>query len=474
MTISLPAVITLNTDGTYIAAALVSPDGAYIGAGSTATAIYAGPASVWTVINGVVMLNGAAAGFSANVATLLWFKSLVWQSNTAGGWWYWDVATGTWAAVAGDPRVTVTPAPTPTPTPNPASAPGGALSIRNVNGILTDQNNKPVNLRILNFSGFEQWPSGSGLSAGGFGNSIPLATMKAWGANAVRFCLNSAAWLGLNGAAIGGGTGRGDPSNSYQASVISAVNEAIALGMYAILDLHWDAPGSYINAAGQTQMPSQDHAIAHWLSVAATFAGNQAVILEPYNEPVPSSNNPPSAADRAAVLNGGMTFSQITFTAGSSAITYPWTATGYQPLVDAIRTKAKNLILTGSAFWSSDLIGWLSYAPKDPLNNLGCANHMYHEMTAAEKTAQTAIIAAGYPVVHTECGYLGGTSSANMAILFPFCDSLPAGTSGYGGWCFNNWGAAADTLIIDANCDPSVDMGQYLKAHFMAQQAAGR
>lgn len=114
MTLALPITFTLNADGTFTVVSLISPDGTYIGAGSTATEIQTGPNSMWTLVGGVVMLNGAFAGDTANVATLLLKNGVISQGNSAGSWWSW--LGGAWTAIAGDPRA---PAPTPVPVPPP-------------------------------------------------------------------------------------------------------------------------------------------------------------------------------------------------------------------------------------------------------------------------------------------------------------------------------------------------------------------
>ena len=53
---------------------------------------------VWTVVNGVVFEDDAAAGYSANVVLLYFDGNSVYQENAAGGWWMW---TGSdWSATA--------------------------------------------------------------------------------------------------------------------------------------------------------------------------------------------------------------------------------------------------------------------------------------------------------------------------------------------------------------------------------------
>ena len=56
----------------------------------------------------------------------------------------------------------------------------------------------------------------------------------------------------------------------------------VASGFYVMVDLHWNAPGSEL-ATGQEPMAAADHAPTFWTSVANTFKGNGAVVLELYN-----------------------------------------------------------------------------------------------------------------------------------------------------------------------------------------------
>src|SRR5207302_1048667 len=64
-------------------------------------------------------------------------------------------------------------------------------------------------------------------------------------------------------------------------SYVSLLNQA---GLYAILDLHWTAPGSQ-QATQQVPMPDQDHSPTCRSQVANTFKGNTAVLLELFTEP---------------------------------------------------------------------------------------------------------------------------------------------------------------------------------------------
>src|SRR2546422_11568167 len=84
-----------------------------------------------------------------------------------------------------------------------------------------------------------------------------IPAMKSWGAavNIVRIPLNEDCWLGLNGLPSG------RLASAYQTDIINYVNLLHANGLYAELDLNWNAPGT-TKATGQTNMCDYDHLIA--------------------------------------------------------------------------------------------------------------------------------------------------------------------------------------------------------------------
>jgi hypothetical protein len=101
----------------------------------TSAAITDASGNSWTISStGTVLMNGAAAGYSAGVAEIAYVDGGVWQENTAGLWWEWS--NGTWGTGPGtatsplpassSPTPTPTPAPTPTPTSTPPEITIGA------------------------------------------------------------------------------------------------------------------------------------------------------------------------------------------------------------------------------------------------------------------------------------------------------------------------------------------------------------
>jgi hypothetical protein len=70
--------------------------------------------NAWTIVNGVVDENGAAAGVSANVTEIAYVNGTIWQENASSLWWSW---TGTgWSATAGTSTSPLPAAPPPKPT----------------------------------------------------------------------------------------------------------------------------------------------------------------------------------------------------------------------------------------------------------------------------------------------------------------------------------------------------------------------
>jgi hypothetical protein len=49
--------------------------------------------NVWTVSGGVIYENGVLAGYSNNVTSLVYANNLIYQENSAGGWWSWNGST---------------------------------------------------------------------------------------------------------------------------------------------------------------------------------------------------------------------------------------------------------------------------------------------------------------------------------------------------------------------------------------------
>jgi hypothetical protein len=66
-----------------------SPNDSVVLAGATGSLTDAS-GNTWTIVAGVVDENGAAAGYSANVAEIAYVNATIWQENTSSSWWSWN------------------------------------------------------------------------------------------------------------------------------------------------------------------------------------------------------------------------------------------------------------------------------------------------------------------------------------------------------------------------------------------------
>jgi hypothetical protein len=299
-----------------------------------------------------------------------------------------------------------------TPPPPTGSAGGGTLppplhKISVSGNRLIDEANNIVQLRGVNFSGFEfvaisgfnpADPSGG---QAGQPNGPRWSAIKSWHGNTVRFALNEASWLGHSCVDTNGITRNPDPGANYRSHIQRQVAEATAVGLYVILELHWAAPGNTCPMV-QTQMANADHSIDFWKSIATTFQGNAAVLFSLYNEPfffgLSGGQN-----EWSVLMNGGT----LDYYPASSAtfnyknINTPWTSVGMQTLLDTVRsTGATNVVLIGGVDFSNNMSGWLANKPRDSLNQIAAAWHPYPPVQMVG-TASVAAGGTGYAVGDT-------------------------------------------------------------------------
>lgn len=365
-----------------------------------------------------------------------------------------------------------------------ASTPQPAVAVRGNH--LIDASGRTLQLRGANISGLENTPiQGWATSSDGYNNwgDSGLGTepdwslLAAWHMNAVRLPLNESSWLGT--ACTNPNTGakqNPDPGGNYRATVQKSVADAVAAGLYVILDLHWSAPGSYC-ATGQTQMANQENSISFWTSIANTFKANPAVMFELFNEPFGLSKYPIPTSDWSILRDGGLYASfvhQNSNTGAMDVTTLTWQATGMQAMLDAVRaTGATNVVLVGTMGWNGDLRQWSIFAPSDPIGQMAVAWHVYPWHKDHSKPAWTGMgnqyvsaanITTQLPIVITETG-LSATLAQN---LLPWADGTRSVS--YLFWSWNPWGKPWD-LIRDASGTPT-EFGAYYKTH-LACVAAG-
>ena len=223
--------------------------------------------------------------------------------------------------------------------------------------------------------------------------------VAAWHADAVRVPLNEDCWLGINGEPSFG------TAAGYRQAIETWVADLHTAGLYALLDLHWSAPGTH-DADGQRPMPD-DHSAAFWTSVAQAFSSDHAVVFDAYNEPYsPAANgNSHLAVSWSCWRNGGCPV-PVANQDGTIDDNDTYGAVGMQALVDAIRATGDDQpIILGGLSYANDLSGWLANEPSDPDHQLAASFHNYFGESCDTTTcwnATIAPVAAHVPVVTGE------------------------------------------------------------------------
>jgi endoglucanase len=318
----------------------------------------------------------------------------------------------------------------------------------------------------------------------GYASSGPIdagdaAVIAGWGADAVRVPLNEDCWLGINGLPADGLT-----APEYQAAIKSYVSALNADGVYAILDLHWSAPGT-TPSTGQYPMPDA-HSIDFWTSVASAFEANPAVVFDVFNEPYsPQADGWSSsyAVSWSCWLSGGCTVPNAVD--GTSPYSSPPTyqAVGMQSLVSAIRgTGASQPITIGGLSYANDLSGWLAHEPNDPDHQLAASFHNYTgescddvscwNATIAPVATQVAVVTGEFD--EDDCPAGGGADPAN------FDNTFMNWADGHGvsylawGWLVLDplEGCSALTLLDDYTGTPADPNGVAVRDHLRGLAAS--
>jgi endoglucanase len=299
---------------------------------------------------------------------------------------------------------------------------------------LEDGQGTTVVLRGVNRSGSEYQCVGGGSVFDGAWGIPSIAAIAAWKANAVRIPLNESCWLS-DASSIDGG---------YRKSIGLFVDLLHQFHIVPILELHWVGPGTSL-AVGQQPMPDADHAIDFWTSVAGTFAADDGVVLELYNEPFPDSDKDTPAAWQC--WRDGCSQPLWTFQTNAmgkrvwAASSTTYQALGMQALIDAIRTVApKHLILVGGIQYSNSLSQWMAYAPVD--SNVAAAWHIYDFNGCKSTTCwdgAPAALAANLPIVATEIGQ----RDCMGTFIDPLMGWLDTHGVGYLAWSWNTGGSCS-------------------------------
>jgi endoglucanase len=350
-------------------------------------------------------------------------------------------------------------------------------------------------------------PSSEYACVDGFGyndghqDAADAAAVASWDANAVRVPLNEDCWLGINGQP---NDNEGPPqpltAAGYQQAVESYVQALNAHGLYAILDLHWSAPGNQV-AMEQQPMPDA-HSTDFWQSVASTFKGNPAVVFDVFNEPFdptdPRSGDDGNTSDAVTwgcwesgtkpdAVGGGAPplpcFTQAYDANGSPTSRYQ--IVGMQTLVDTIRaTGATQPVMVGGLDYANDLTQWADHAPNDPLNQEAASFHNYMGKTCdnvACWNSEVAPVAANVPVVtgefdednYTEPKCANQTPSTFDNDYMTWADQHGVGYLAWGWWVLSqdekdSAGCSAFYLLNSYDGTPAAPNGTALHDHLIS------
>ncbi len=390
------------------------------------------------------------------------------------------------------------------PTPSQAASVPLSISIQGNHFV----NGAGQTIRLLGVN----HPSSEYACVDGFGyndghqDAADAAAVASWNATAVRVPLNEDCWLGINGQP---NDSEGPPqpltAAGYQQAVESYVQALNAHGLYAILDLHWTAPGAQV-AMEQQPMPDA-HSTDFWQSVASTFKSNPAVVFDVFNEPFdptdPKSGDDGNAADAVTwgcwasgtkpdAVGGGAPpvpcFTQAYDADGNPTSRYQ--VVGMQTLVDTIRNAgATQPVMVGGLDYANDLSQWADNAPNDPLNQEAASFHNYMGKDCDNVScwnSQIAPIAANVPVVtgeFDEDNYLEPKCATKTPSTFDsdymsWADQHGVGYLAWGWWVLSQdekdaAGCSAFYLLNSYDGTPAPPNGTTLHDHLLSLPAGG-
>jgi len=271
------------------------------------------------------------------------------------------------------------------------------LSVAIQGNRLVDSSGHTVLLHGVNLSG-TMWSCLGGKAFASPTDDAALASMVAWHVNAVRIPMNEDCWLGINGAPT--------DVDAYHAAIKKFLDRLHTLGMYAILDLHWSAPGTTLSHLGPGfegfyEMADADHSPAFWESVASYFKNDHALLFDLFNEPFEISWS--CLRDGCIVPRG-------------------YQAAGMQQLVSAVRRTGATQPVLAAGLRQASLAGeeWLRNRPTDPAGQLGASIHAYGVM--GNYGTNIGVVARQVPVVLTEVGEKD-CAHESLDRLLPWADS---------------------------------------------------
>jgi hypothetical protein len=341
-----------------------------------------------------------------------------------------------------------------------SGAPQGASDLHVVGNTLVDRG-KVVRLLGVDHAGTEYACVGGGDGSQGYAifdgpsDDSLVMPMLTWKVNAIRLPLNEACWLG---------TGVVNPQYSgtnYTSALKQFVSMIRSHGMYVILDLQWNAPGTSVGT-GQQPMADADNSPAFWKAVAATFQDDLGVLFDIFNEPFLGSGNIVGGTDPWQCLQDGCS-AQL-----QGALSGAYMTAGTQALMDAVRgTGARNVVMVPGLGYTSDLSGWAAHKPTDSTGNTAASLHLYNFNGCTDTTC----FDMRYKPLSQTVPIITGENGENDC-AHGFVDTYMTWADGLGisylGWAWNPYGCGSfPALVSDYNGTPT-GFGQGLMAHLQS------
>lgn len=334
--------------------------------------------------------------------------------------------------------------------PLPVVAPSRALEISVRGNHLVSEDGEVVTLHGVGVS-TTMWSCLSGRAFEFPTNEASIESMVAWHINSVRIPLNEDCWLGINGAPR--------DIRAYRKAIRAYVERLNAHGLYVILDLHWNAPGTVLahlgpGFAGYYAMADEDHSPAFWLSVASYFKSDHALLFDLFNEP-----------------------KEISWSCWLNGCIAPrgYQTAGMQQLVDVVRATGATqpLMLGGLDGATVDGSEWLTNRPIDPLNQLVASVHLYSEWTVKHFNSNIGVVAERVPVVIGEVGEKNCASN-HLGVILPWADAHGVSYSAWAWWVGK---CSSPSLINNYQGTPTpfgIGYREHLLATFPATSPTGR
>jgi hypothetical protein len=363
---------------------------------------------------------------------------------------------GTACNTSGTPPPTSQP---PTSQPPTSPPPAGQAPQLHVSGnrLLTSSNQAYRMLGVNRSGGEFACVQGNGIWNGPM-DQASVTAIRSWHVNTVRIPLNEDCWLALSNVQSQ------YAGANYQNAIKAYVSLLHQNGIVAVLDLHW-TDGSYTGpssacadtaATCQKPMPDAAHAVDFWRGVANAFKGDNATVLDLFNEPYP---------ERAT---GSATSGWTCWRDGGTCAGIGYQVAGFQSLVNAVRgTGATNVILLGGLAYSNDETQWLQFKPTDSANNLVASWHSYNFNTCSNSScwdSQIAPVAAQVPLL---AGEFGENDCAHGYVdqLMSWMDSH---NLSYLGWTWNNWDCSSGPSLISDYNGTATNYGVGLRNHLQS------